>query len=154
VRELSLEVLVQNEPALRLYERLGFERVRGLEIWVLEELASTQHELPALRVDAALGREERPPWQRADESVRRMQDVLAIGDERGSLVYRIADGVALLHQCDAIDANAARSLLGALPPEARAARWVNGPEGHPLNEALRGLGGVLTNRQHELRLAL
>jgi ribosomal protein S18 acetylase RimI-like enzyme len=154
VRELSLEVLVQNEPALRLYERLGFERVRGLEIWLVEELVLTQHKLPSLRVDDALGREERPPWQRADETIRRTEGVEAIGDERGSLVYRVADGVASLLQCDAADADAARRLVEALPVGATGVRWLNGPEGHPLNEALATLGGTLAHRQHELRLAL
>ena len=36
LRELWLEVLFPNEPALRLYEKLGFERVRVLEVWTLE----------------------------------------------------------------------------------------------------------------------
>ena len=32
VRRLRLEVLEQNEPAVRLYEQLGFERSRELEV--------------------------------------------------------------------------------------------------------------------------
>jgi ribosomal protein S18 acetylase RimI-like enzyme len=69
VRELWLEVLVQNEPAIRLYEALGFEHVRELEVWSPDELVLNQHELPSLPVADALGREERPPWQRANESL-------------------------------------------------------------------------------------
>src|SRR5207244_5154868 len=34
---VSLEVIEQNEPALRLYETLGFERTRILEVWSLRE---------------------------------------------------------------------------------------------------------------------
>ena len=30
---VTLEVLEQNEPAIRLYEELGFERTRALEVW-------------------------------------------------------------------------------------------------------------------------
>ena len=32
---VTLEVLVQNEPAIRLYEKLGFEHGRELEVWSL-----------------------------------------------------------------------------------------------------------------------
>jgi ribosomal protein S18 acetylase RimI-like enzyme len=154
VRRLWLEVLVQNEPAVRLYERLGFAHVRGLEIWTLEEIGSERHDLPRLPLGEALGREDRPPWQRADASVARLAGVEAIGDERGSLVYRVADGTASLLQCAATDVDAARALLRALPPGVEGARWVNGPEGHPLNEALGALGGTCGNRQYEMVLAL
>ena len=154
VRTLWLEVLVQNEPAVRLYERLGFEHVRELEIWALDDLVSDRHKLPSLALDAALGREERPPWQRADASVRRLEAVEAVGDEDGVVVYRVADGAASLLQCHARDAAAARSLVEALPAHATRVRWVNGPAGHPLNDALASLGGECTNRQHELVLQL
>ena len=154
VRELWLEVLVQNEPAVRLYERLGFEHVRELEVWSLDELETERHELPSLALEDALGREERPPWQRADASVSRLEGVHATGDDRGSLVYRVAGGVASLLQCAARDADSARGLLGALPAEASSARWINGPTGHPLNEALASLGGTLAHRQHEMLLRL
>ena len=154
LRELWLEVLVQNEPAVRLYERLGFEHVRGLEIWTLDDLVSDRHKLPSLALADALGREERPPWQRADESIRHLEAVEAIGDERGALVYRVSAGVASLLQCDARDTNAARALVEALPAEASSARWLNGPAGHPLNEALASLSGSLAHRQHEMLLRL
>jgi ribosomal protein S18 acetylase RimI-like enzyme len=154
LREIWLEVLVQNEPAVRLYERLGFGHVRELEVWALDELEAERHELPSLAVADALGREERPPWQRADESVAHLEGVEALGDERGSLVYRAAGGVASLLQCDARDADAAHALVAALPAEAASARWLNGPTGHPLNEALASLGGALAHRQHEMRLRL
>jgi ribosomal protein S18 acetylase RimI-like enzyme len=154
VRDLWLEVLVQNEPAVRLYERLGFEHIRELEVWSLEELVSQRHKVPSLAPTAALGREERPPWQRAKASITRLDGVEAIGDERGALVFRLADGVASLLQCDARDADAARALVRALPAETGSDQWLNGPAGHPLNEALASLGGTLAQRQHEMLLRL
>jgi ribosomal protein S18 acetylase RimI-like enzyme len=36
VRQLWLEVLVQNRPAIGLYEQLGYMRVRELEVWALD----------------------------------------------------------------------------------------------------------------------
>jgi ribosomal protein S18 acetylase RimI-like enzyme len=152
IRDLWLEVLVQNEPAVRLYERLGFEHVRELEVWALDDLPARRRELPALAVAEALGREARPPWQRATGSVAELEGVAALGGGRGSLVFRVADGTASLLQCAAEDADAARALVEALPADAKAARWLNGPAGHPLNEALGALGGTCTHRQHEMRL--
>jgi hypothetical protein len=59
-----------------------------------------------------------------------------------------------LLQCDARDVTAARALVEALPPDVTGARWLNGPSGHPLNEALAALGGTLAHRQHEMVLEL
>jgi ribosomal protein S18 acetylase RimI-like enzyme len=155
LREIALEVLVQNEPAIRLYEKLGYERTRELEVWALEgELVSQRHNLSPLALEDALGREERPPWQREDASVRNYEGVEAVGGERGVLVYRVAGGAASLLQCAADDADAARELVESLPAGTTRASWLNGPEGHPLNAALGGLGGTLAHRQHELVLAL
>ena len=36
VTRIWLEVLVQNEPAIKLYEKLGYEHVRDLEVWSLD----------------------------------------------------------------------------------------------------------------------
>jgi ribosomal protein S18 acetylase RimI-like enzyme len=154
VHELWLEVLVQNDPAIRLYEALGFEHVRELEVWSTEELVLNQHKLPSLPVADALGREERPPWQRANESLAGLDGLAAIGDDRGTLVYRVTGSVASLLQCAADDLDGARALLAGLPPETTGTRWLNGPAGHPLNEALASIGGAPVQRQHEMRLTL
>src|SRR5262249_5720447 len=76
VRTLMLEVLDQNRPAIALYEALGFERVRSLDVWLLSApLESPLHarEIPA---DEALAwiaerRTQPEPWQRDEASVRR-----------------------------------------------------------------------------------
>jgi GNAT superfamily N-acetyltransferase len=151
-RRVWLEVLVENAPAIRLYEKLGYTHVRDLEVWALDELVSDRHKLPSLPLEDALGREERPPWQRADATVAH-GEAEAIGDERNAVVYRRAR-VASLLQCAAVDAAAARRLVESLPAEVTAVRWLNGPEGHPLNDALAELGGALAHRQHELVLEL
>ena len=63
---VTLEVLEQNEPAIRLYEQLGFTRTRVLEIWSLAA------ELPSRRGSEHRGAPARSgglPWQRADASL-------------------------------------------------------------------------------------
>jgi Acetyltransferase (GNAT) family len=72
-REMKLEVIVENAPAIALYEKLGFKRTRELE--VLSLAAATGHpggretELQeGLRV-AAASHDGPEPWQRADETV-------------------------------------------------------------------------------------
>ena len=127
VRELWLEVLVQNKPAIRLYEKLGFEHVRELEVWTLDELCvcrDTSVRLARAGARTRIGRERaaravaarRRVGQRTSRPSRRSRD------ERGALVFRIANGdrVSLL-QGVARDADAARDLLGALPAEASSA---------------------------------
>ena len=156
VRRLWLEVLTQNEPAVQLYEKLGFEHVRELEVWSLDmKLGSPEHRVPTIPVAHAIGRStERPPWQRADASVTNLADAQAVGDDRGSVVFRMTAGVAALQQVAAADEQAIHELLGSLPEETVGLRYLNGPEGDPVNVVLESLGGTQVARQHELVLHL
>lgn len=158
--EVWLEVLVQNEPARRLYEELGFEHVRGLELWELQagdEPAAAGSTRPvdvdeALRTIAAL-RTQPEPWQRADETLANTADLRAVAVDGGAAVYRVAGERASVLQL-AGDAAAARALLVALLAEAPGVFWLNVPDGDPALEALAALGGRVTERQHELRKSL
>ena len=156
VERLWLEVLVQNEPAIRLYEKLGYERVRELEVWSLDgELVNQEHRIPAAPLADALGRaKERLPWQRSDASVAKLPDAHALAFDRGSLVYRSSAGVASLLQVAAEDAGAIRALLGSLPEGTTGLRYLNGPEGDPANAVLESLGATQVARQHEMLLEL
>jgi hypothetical protein len=155
--ELWLEVLVQNEPAIRLYEKLGFERVRGLEIWTLESLTFENHDGEPSSADRAHDRIRaqrtwREPWQRADESVANFTGVEGLESEDGAILYRRTGERASLLQGVAADEDAARELLRSLPQATLT--WLNGPEGDVFNAAIASLGGVQAHRQHELLLSL
>ncbi len=154
LRELWLEVLVQNEPALRLYEKLGFEHVRELEVWTLEDVGAGSDSARSIPLEAALARvarerTEREPWQRADETVANLDGVEALESERGAVVFRTKGGRTSLFQAVATDEAAARGLLEALPMPVQ---WLNGPVGDPFNAAIEALGGTRAHRQHELLL--
>ena len=70
VREVRLEVIGENERAIPLYERLGFERTRGLELWLLAGAArstrppsiSRTHGVRELRRSRA-GSATTAPWR-------------------------------------------------------------------------------------------
>jgi GNAT superfamily N-acetyltransferase len=161
-----LEVLEGNAPALALYERLGFERVRYLEVWSLPpdpQRDAAQHR--GVDVDAAhawiaghrLGRE---PWQRADASIVRMRErgaplvgmtVRRSGQIAGAAICRPDAETVRVLQIAAVDGAAARDLILAVAGELTL-RLANVPSDDLLSGVLRRLGAELTVAQHEMRL--
>jgi len=167
VGDVWLEVLEGNQPAIALYEMLGFERVRHLSIWSLgpEPRAVVEHR--TLDVDAAQAwiaahRAGREPWQRADPSLVRMR-------ERGEPITAVAvpgaDSIAAAAICkpDAgtvrilqlagLNRAAARAVLLAAAGELTL-RLANIPSDDMSSGVLRRLGASLSATQHEMRLAL
>lgn len=145
--EVTLEVIEQNEPAIRLYEDLGFERVRILEVWSLDA------DVPAVDVREAPpspAGETDLPWQRADESLRPGYERLEV--DGGAAVIRRGGGLVSLLQLRADDVAAARALVAAARSRGTGLRFVNVPEGHLGAVALAELGGGLDVRQYEMRL--
>jgi ribosomal protein S18 acetylase RimI-like enzyme len=159
LREVWLEVLTPNEPAIRLYEKLGFEIVRELEVWSLELLVAQNHQARPVPVEQAqarirAARTHREPWQREDASIANYEGVEARASDRGAILFRrTGDRISLL-QGVAPAEDAARELLLALPEEATTLHWLNGPAGDPFNDAIGSLGGTQAWRQHEMLLAL
>ena len=155
VKRLWLEVLVQNEPAIRLYEKLGYRRVRELELWSLDEkLVFQKHKIRSAPVAGAVGRSTaRLPWQRANATVSNLTDAHALAGDHGSLIYRTtSEGTVSLLQVEADDEDAILQLLGSLPEDTTRLWYMNGPEGDPLNAVLESLGGTQVARQHEMLL--
>jgi len=136
---VQLEVMEENDAARLLYERLGFERLRVLEVWVLEDTPLVEAE----SVEPAPLGQTGLPWQREDAS-------LGLGYERLEL-----DGGAILVrggsvlQLEAPDEDTAVKLLS----RGRALSFVNVPEGDVASGALERLGGTLRVRQLEMSYA-
>ena len=159
LREVWLEVLTPNVPAIALYEKLGFVTVRDVEVWTLEQRVSRQHDVrsvPLEQAQARIARErrQREPWQRADESVAHYDGVEALASDRGTILFKRSGERVSLLQGVAADEASARELLEALPAEASALHWLNGPEGDPFNAAIASLGGTRAWTQHEMKLGL
>jgi GNAT superfamily N-acetyltransferase len=135
---VTLEVLEQNEPARRLYESLGFEPTRMLEVWSLPEQPAVEARSAA---PAPLG-QDGLPWQREDASLPPGYERVEV--DGGAMLYR---GGTIL-QLRAADEDSAAALLA----RGTALHYVNVPEGDVAIAALERLGGKRTARQLELRL--
>lgn len=159
-REMVLEVIVENTPALALYHKLGFARTRELEVLSLAaatgraEARETNLE-EGLRVVAA-GRERPEPWQRAEETVANLvrdgSTPQAITVEGASAVFsQESDRVSLLQATG--DAAGLGALAAALRSRGNLSA-LNFPAGEPVATALREAGATVRLRQYEMVLPL
>ena len=136
---VTLEVLESNEGAKRLYDDLGFEVTRLLEIWSLPE----QPEVEARQADPAPLGQHDLPWQREDDSLP--DDYERWEVDGGAML--IKGGNVLQLQASNLDA--ATALLSRGKPLS----FVNVPEGDVASAALAALGGTMSLRQYEMRLS-
>jgi ribosomal protein S18 acetylase RimI-like enzyme len=162
-----LEVIDQNRRALHLYEKLGFEVARDLAVWSFSARDTGRTTARTIETSSAhawirASRQDREPWQRADESVA------AIGARgaalRGLVVDRdgevaaaalVRDDAAAVEalQLVAPDEQAAEDLLLAASA-GRELRFRNVPESEPASLVLERLGARRIATQHEMRLWL
>ena len=143
--DVTLEVLEENEPARRLYEQLGFESRRVLEIWSLTaevEAGEVREAAPA-----PLGQHDLP-WQREDASLPEGCERIEV--DGGAALFRVTDGTVGVAQVVARDQDVARELVSAMRARGARLTYVNVPEGDPASAALRNLGGSLDLRQFEM----
>jgi ribosomal protein S18 acetylase RimI-like enzyme len=154
--EMRLEVIGENEPAIRLYEKLGFVRTRELEVLALERGDSDEvaDEVP---FDIARGlvrarREAEEAWQRSDETlahlaVREPAPLgLAAGD--AAAIFRLSDESVGLVQA-AGDPQALQAVISTLRSRGTVSA-VNYPSDGPVAAALRAVGARVTLRQYEM----
>jgi ribosomal protein S18 acetylase RimI-like enzyme len=155
IEEISLEVIEANEPAFRLYEDLGYEGLRWLEIGSLEAAPGEEpaeedwrdvHE----RIRSA--RRTREPWQRDDATLLHYDDLRGLTTETGAAVFRVAAESRVVLMQFAGDEQAARHVLAALRTLGSVS-LLNIPEDDPAATALRDMGTVAL-RQREMVLTL
>jgi ribosomal protein S18 acetylase RimI-like enzyme len=140
---MLLEVIVGNAGAIALYEKLGFETTRELEVLSLaaaEGGGATNDVAP----DEA-PREEGPPWQREDETIAKLADVRAVAAEGAAAIYRVGgDRVSLLQAVGDV-APLLPSLRSLGPVSA-----LNYPARGEAAAALRAAGAEVPLRQLEM----
>ena len=155
IERVTLEVLEQNEPARRLYELLGFERIRDLEVWSVPAGPGEPHEVDAAAAHAWLRahRHEAEPWQRDDASIERLGETRGLMVEGAAALVRLSAGRVGVLQLGG-RADALRELLAGARSLGESLGVVNLPAGHPASAVLAELGGRVDARQHEMALSL
>ncbi len=153
-RRVWLEVIVENTGAFALYEKLGYDTVRDLEVWSLpavEDAEKTVREVPAGEAHTRIRalRSGREPWQRADETLGHYADARGLVTDGGAAVYRQTGENVQLVQI----AGEAEPLLHGLRARGTVS-VLNLPADDPAAEVLRELGGSVAVRQHEMLLDL
>jgi GNAT superfamily N-acetyltransferase len=153
IGRVTLEVLEQNRAARELYEQLGFEHVRDLEVWSLPTGPGQPREVDAADAHAWIRahRTHVEPWQRDDASLAHLDELRGLMLENAAAVVRVSQGrVSVLQLAGREDA--LRDLLSGARALGRSLGIVNLPAGHPASAVLAELGGRLDARQHELEL--
>lgn len=166
VRRLGLEVLESNDGARLLYEKLGFARWRRLEVLTWDGMPSER----AGNASACAPREARAritaarrssePWQRADETLDRLDvstpALRALGTPGGDAVYRITEGRASVLQLHATSATSAGVLLDTIRTRdgVKTVRYLNVPDDDLAAVALRARGAECSVAQFEMALDL
>jgi GNAT superfamily N-acetyltransferase len=149
VSRIWLEVIVENAAAIALYEKLGYEPVRDLELWTLPagEGATGTREVPVEEAKRLIGT-AREPWQRADGTLAHYDDLRGLVTDTGALLYCVRS-TAQLQQYAGDPEPLLRALRGL-----KDAYVLNLPADDPAARVLRELGGSVAVRQHELLLEL
>jgi len=154
IARIWLEVIEQNDGAFRLYEKLGYDVVRPLEVWTIPKRDETEdsstREVPVERAQARVRelRATREPWQRADATVANFADALGIESAEGAAVFRVKGAVQLVQI-----AGSARELVETVCSHGDTI-LLNLPTDDPAADALPGLGGGVMLRQREMVLEL
>jgi GNAT superfamily N-acetyltransferase len=152
-REMVLEVITQNEPAIALYEKLGFRTTRELEVLTLtaaEGERGDDADPAETRRLIAEARTEPEPWQRDDATVDNLPDAAALAVDRAAVVYRMEDERVNLLQAGGEGLGQVVAALRARGPILA----LNYPARAPATAALHEAGAAELLRQFEMIIDL
>jgi ribosomal protein S18 acetylase RimI-like enzyme len=155
VERVWLEVIVENVGALRLYQDLGYEHVRDVEVWSLAGAEGDAAEVDAAEAHAWVRthRTEREPWQRDDASLASLTETRGVLVDGAAAVVRVTGTRVAILQIEG-SAEPLRRLLEGARSLGETVSTLNLPVGHPAAVALKQLGGRVDVRQLEMSLAL
>jgi ribosomal protein S18 acetylase RimI-like enzyme len=149
-REMLLEVIVENEPAIALYDKLGFRKTRLLEVLTLDRAeGGTADEVDPTEARRLIAG-EREPWQREDATVDNYADVTALATDGAAAVFRMEGERVNLLQAGGEGLAGVVAALRARGPILA----LNYPSGGPVAQALNDAGAKLVLRQHEMAIDL
>jgi ribosomal protein S18 acetylase RimI-like enzyme len=174
LRSIDLEVIDKNRFAIPIYEELGFETRRTLDIWSRESDATfplpPQHHVAAIDVQTCLNKFEEwhtapAPWQRDILSLEHNAhtfEALGVAEQdevRSYVLYRLANGrinivdiaAAPGHRTVWID-SALRGLVR--DKSGSPISFVNLPQDDPAAVSMHRIGAQIAMRQYEMTLRL
>jgi len=155
VERVWLEVIVENTQALALYEDLGYEHVRDVEVWSVPRGSGRSATAPTAEARRALAGRDTPPepWQRADATVDNLDDVVGIVVEGASgLAHRSGSAVYLLQAAGT--PQGLRDVVDAAASLGESVVALNVDPAEPLADTLASAGGRIATTKHELVLPL
>jgi hypothetical protein len=143
-----LEVIEQNDAAFRLYEKLGYDLVRWVEVWTLSaELPPGSRTRGSSEQAHARIRELRTRVSRGSAPTRTSRHY---GDARGARDRRRRGDLPARRRGAGVQiAVSRRELLQAVRSHGNVV-MLNLPAGDPVGDAMRELGGSVTVRQREM----
>jgi len=174
LKSIDLEVLTDNLPAMRIYESLGFQRRRTLDIWLRDSDATFPmppgHDVGPVDVPACLAvfddwHVSAPPWQRDVPVLKRMAPSLSAlgtvesGRVTAYVLYRMEGRRVNVLDAAAAPGQRTQKIEAPLRALIRARagnplRFVNLPQDDPASEAMHRVGAEVERQQHEMTLDL
>ena len=155
VERVWLEVIVENTQAAALYDGLGYERVREVEVWSLDGGDGEADECDPDEAHAWIRarRTEPEPWQRADATLANQEGTRGLRVDGAAAVVRLVGDRVWVLQLHG-DREPLRALLAGARSLGTGLNILNLPTEHAAAWALRALGGSVDVRQHEMVLGL
>lgn len=160
LKTISLEVLCENEPAIAVYRRAGFEIVRRLFCFeTFVEDAEMPHNFAYADPDRFIGipQSVRPSWQREDASLRNGAASTAVANGNGNYaLFRHNANVAQVFRLQTADERGLAALTHAIcaGETFSSVMILNEPQESPLVQFARRAGWNEPFVQYEMMLLL